>query len=308
MLTKSCLTILVVFMLSCWSALAAGEGEFSEQEQASASIIQRAYRQYKITKHLKENRHHSSQFLEYFFNSYSDGESRFTNLKAEISKVAADLQWFNKPEDVRFPDRCFSVVPFRSEKTWPNAQEETALRGYTSGSYTQINSLLRDYSRFQEEHTNKYETTLKHYGEEAAKKIKTIESIHREIKLINSALSKLDNYPGPLVYRYEYITRDRLHQLGDEFIQSGFLSTSKRINYPFQGWSNFNANMYRDAAMTVLYIIRHRSAKDVSLFSNKSYEEEALIPSGIKFRVSQISDIDDQHRIEFLEEIPTDSP
>ena len=145
-----------------------------------------------------------------------------------------------------------------------NRNEISVIQSYTSYMYKGLNPVLR---------SGKY--SVKYHGLE--------DSFLNITKTLCSALTKLPRLNSSKLYRVAKINEDvdlfDFYQDGHIIEEKSFVSTSTNM----AGIKRFAPKLGKDH---ILFHIYTNEAKDISYFSVVPRENEALIPAGLKFKVT----------------------
>lgn len=189
------------------------------------------------------------------FSSLSFGTEKFTCL----GYIATEEEQEQAYSDVipSAPDKKLRQNKYLTKN------EQVVLRTYTNNYYQQINLALR------------YDEKSVHYSE----------SFTNTIKTLCSALTKLPKLQKPILYRVTDIRGTdqedilQLYPDGKVVVEKAFLSTSMSM----AGIKKFAPSLGKNH---ILFHIHTSEAKDISYFSLLPLEQEALIPAGLKFKVT----------------------
>lgn len=112
-------------------------------------------------------------------------------------------------------------------------------------------------------------------------------SILNVIKTLCSALTKLPELNSEVLYRAVAETPEVLnfYQDGSIITEKAFLSTSTSRS-GIRSFLRQQAKHVRKLPRHIVFIIHTKKAKDITAFSEFPKEREALIPAGLKFKVT----------------------
>jgi hypothetical protein len=159
-----------------------------------------------------------------------------------------------------------------------------SLRDYTGGSFTGLNSTLREHGPAPADE-----------GQAANKAKSMVQS-----ELVVSGLNKLPRYQG-VAFRMQNAFGDfdaAVHP-GGIYADLAFMSASRTVQGAEEGGASGGAT--KPGALEVYMMIRSKSARMVTFTSAISRETEVLFPPGIRFKVNAIwRHVDGQ--------VPSDAP